>query len=319
VTVDRVWVGGQWCSRLGFGGAAIGGHDYGLVDDAESIAAIHAALDHGITLFDVADVYGLGHAESVLGRALSAAGSRRHDVLIATKVGVRWDAGGAHGRDLSPQWIGRAVDASLSRLSVDRIGLLQVHWPDGEVIRADTIAALRRCQEQGKAVAIGCCNLAVSMLPSSDVQLFSTLQLPFSLVERQHGAALLEARDAAMTTMAYNVLGRGMLTGKFGATPTFSGSDTRAQSHLLRGDWRTRVDGAVARLHQVAAAHGRTLAQVAIRWALDRREVDIALAGAKTAQQVADNADALTFTLSHDERVWLDDAIDEQSPAHPNP
>ena len=118
---------GLQVSRLGFGCAAMGGYDYGPVDDRDSIESVRRALDLGITFFDTADVYGLGHAEHVLGRAL---GKNRHDVVVATKFGKAWDAKGRVSRDTSPRRLVRAVEASLQRMDLDCITLYQIHWLD---------------------------------------------------------------------------------------------------------------------------------------------------------------------------------------------
>lgn len=157
--MDRVSLGSTdlHVSRVGFGCAVMGGWDYGAADDNESISAVHAALDQGINFFDTADVYGLGHAEEVLGRALRDQGD---DVVVATKFGVRWDAQGRTVRDCSPGWVVRALEDSLRRLGRERISLYQIHWPDPTVPIEDTMEALERCRAQGKIQHIGCCNFS---------------------------------------------------------------------------------------------------------------------------------------------------------------
>lgn len=307
----RIGRTGLRAARIAFGGAAAGGHDYGPVDDGATIAAIHAALDAGMTLFDVADVYGFGHAEVVLGRALASAGARRHDAVVATKVGVRWDETGVTRRDLSPAWIEAAVDQSLVRLGIEQIGVYQIHWLDGVTAFEDSVAALLRCVESGKVAALGCCNLSLDdMRRAIDTGSFETIQLPYSLLEQQARDQLQTARDAGMTSMAYNVLARGLLTGKFeNASTAFVGSDTRRTSRLFEGDMRARGDAIVGRLRELADARGASPAQIAVRWALEQNEIDIVLVGAKTAAQALENAAAIDVPLSADEIAWLGGAV----------
>ena len=142
-------------SRLAFGCWAMGGHGYGTVDDAESIAAVKKALELGINFFDTADVYGFGHSERILSEALD---SRRHDVVIATKFGVSWDDSGKTRKDCSPKRLVEALEGSLRRLRVECIPLYQIHWHDGITPVPDLMETLLRCREAGKIRYIGCSN-----------------------------------------------------------------------------------------------------------------------------------------------------------------
>ncbi|HEX3868310.1 MAG TPA: aldo/keto reductase, partial [Gemmatimonadaceae bacterium] len=159
VTLGR---GGPSVSRVAFGCAAIGGADYGPADDADSLRAAHQAIDLGINFFDVADVYGFGRAERVLGEALASKSSA--NVIVATKGGVRWDDRGRTQRDSSPDWISTAIDASLSRLRVERIDLYQLHWPDPKTPIEDTLDLLERRREDGKIGQIGCTNFPLPLI-----------------------------------------------------------------------------------------------------------------------------------------------------------
>lgn len=148
-------------SRIGFGCWAIGGHGYGKVDDRDSMLAIQKAVDLGINFFDTADVYGFGHFEEILSKAL---GSKRHDVVIATKFGVNWDNNGKTFLDCSPGRIETAIDASLRRLKLEMIPLYQIHWYDNVTPLEEVLLQLKRCQEIGKIRYIGLSNFPIALL-----------------------------------------------------------------------------------------------------------------------------------------------------------
>jgi aryl-alcohol dehydrogenase-like predicted oxidoreductase len=296
---------GQLVSRVGYGCAAIDGYDYGTVDDRDSQDAIHCALELGITCFDTADVYGLGHAERVLSQAL---GSRRHDVLISTKFGIAWDERGRTWRDTSPARVSAALHESLRRLRLERIPLYQLHWPDGTTPIGDTLAALLRHQEEGKIGAIGLCNeprhVLEEALTSCRIQ---SLQVPFSLLEREVEEEIEQCRSRfGIGVLTYNSLAQGLLTGKYGRASTFSGTDLRRRSQLFTPDVRERGLQLVERLQIVGRRYGRTSAQVALRWILEHRSVTVALTGAKTVSQITENVGGSDWSLAPDDVALLE-------------
>ena len=145
-------------SRLGVGTWAIGGFGWGRIDDSDSIAALRKAWDLGINFFDTADIYGFGHAEEIIAKAL---GGDRKKAMIATKFGVRRGLDGKTFKDISPKYAVEALDASLRRLKLDCIPLYQIHWPDDGVTPVEeTMAALDKCQAQGKIRFIGYSNFS---------------------------------------------------------------------------------------------------------------------------------------------------------------
>jgi len=307
--MEAIDIAGMRVSRIGFGCAAIGGHDYGPVDDAVSRRAVAAALDAGITLFDVADIYGLGHAESILAEAL---GERRKDVVIATKFGVRWDAQkGATFRDISPGYLRQALETSLRRMRLDCIPLYQVHWLDGVTPLSDALEELARCRQAGKVRAIGLSNIDprehAGAIKDHRVD---TIQLPFSLVDAAHSASFDHGRDRlGLTTIAYNALAHGFLSGKYSRESVFSGPDLRARKNsFLNGDteahWRI-----VEILRSAADRLQTTPAQIAIRWVLDHPSVGCVLVGVKDAAQARQNADALRLGLQPDVVADLNAAV----------
>src|SRR5882724_12942066 len=291
-------------SRVGFGCAAIGGHDYGKVDDQDSIAAVQKALDLGVNFFDTADVYGLGHAEELLGQAL---GSRRHDVIVATKFGIEWGQQGKTKRNLSARRVLEALDESLRRLRLDCITLYQIHWYDGRTPIAETMEALNKCQESGKIRFIGCCNFSLSL--TEEAQKYGrleSLQLPYSLAERGSEPVIDEGhRNYQMAALCYNPLAQGLFTGKYGRDTKFQGTDLRARSSLFQGDSLAINLALVEKLKKVASLNGRTPAQVAIRWLLENENVTSAIVGIKTPFQIEENAGAVGWNLSRNDREFL--------------
>lgn len=290
-------------SRIGFGCAAIGGYDYGAVDDHESIAAVHQALDSGINFFDTADVYGLGHSETVLGRALA---SKRSEAIVATKVGVRWESDGTTSLDSSPAYIRSAVEASLRRLRREYIDLYQIHWYDAKTPIDATLETLSELVAVGKVKAFGCCNFSPTLLRSAiSSQSYghpglSTSQLSINAgdTSRMCDAALAVASGLAV--IAYNVLAQGIYSGKYGHASSFEGTDLRQRSAMFSSaalDSNLRV---FERLRTIGGADNRTPVQTAIRWVLDAAPVAIALVGFKRPAQVAEAVGAGGWKLSAD-------------------
>jgi len=292
-------------SQIGFGCAAIGGYDYGRADDSVSLAAIHEALDRGVNFFDTADVYGLGHAEEILGEALAG---RAQEAVIATKVGLEWDANGKTRRNLRPGRIEQAVEASLRRLKIDCIPLYQIHWPDPETPIADTMAALVRCQERGKIRFIGCCNVPDDLLTDAQASgRVESLQMAYSLAESEQEQLLERAyRDLGMGTLCYNPLAQGLFTGKYSRESMFDSGDLRSRSILFQGDRFLSNLALLERIRVVAERVGRTIAQVAIRWILDRNFITSALVGIRTPAQIAENAGAAGWSLAPGDRKFLE-------------
>jgi aryl-alcohol dehydrogenase-like predicted oxidoreductase len=305
--VEYVRIGGTGLqvSRIGFGCAAMGGYDYGSADDAESVEAVRAAIEAGITLFDVADVYGLGRAEEVLGRALREAGDPA--VVLATKGGVRWDEQGRTKRDSSVAWLSRALDDSLRRLGVERIGLYQLHWPDPLVPVEDTLGFLEQRRDEGKIAEIGCCNFSPTEVDRAQRRTrVESLQLPLSLAEPTSAVDLRACRTShGMLTMTYNSLAHGLFAGKLGRRSTFDGTDLRRRSPLFQSPYlETNLD-TLERLRIVGARRGRSCSEVALRWVLDQPGVDVALAGIRTAAHARENSRASDWTLAADDLAFL--------------
>jgi aryl-alcohol dehydrogenase-like predicted oxidoreductase len=274
-------------SRIGFGCWPMGGHGWGRVDDASSVRAVRAALDAGVTLFDTADVYGLGHSETTLAAAL---GSDRHTVVIATKFGVRWDAGGTTWRDLSDGWLDEALHGSLRRLQIDAIPVYQIHWDDGVTPIERVMERLCRYQEAGKILAIGACNGSPSDVARlAETGPLASMQVAYNALDRKAEEGVfpaVHARGGAILT--HSSLAQGLCSGKRTPGARFGADDIRSRSRYFQ-DVSTETGATVARLREIGARHGCSPAQAALGWVLAATPVASALVGMKTPEQVREN------------------------------
>lgn len=300
---------------VGFGAWAIGGGDWsfawGPQDDTESVAAIHEALDLGVNWIDTAPVYGLGHSEEVVGKALAGRASRP---LIFTKCGRVWDEARAIGKRLKAGSIRAECEASLRRLGVDAIDLYQVHWPEPDEDVEEGWAELARLQQEGKVRWIGVSNFSVpQMKRAAAIAPITSLQPPYSMLRREVEAEILPyAREHAIGVIAYSPMASGLLTGTW---------TKKRREALPEDDWRKHKNPlfqdpafdhgvAVAEvLREVGAGHGATPAAVAIAWVLANPAVTAAIVGARKPRQYADIAVAAGLRLTADDRDRIADAL----------
>jgi aryl-alcohol dehydrogenase-like predicted oxidoreductase len=295
-------------SRVGFGCWAIGGHGWGIIDDAISIKSIQKALDLGINFFDTADVYGFGHSEEILAKAL---GSSRHDVVIATKFGVTWDKDGNIGRNCNPDYIVKALENSLRRLKIDCIPLYQIHWPDHQSPIDDIMEALLKCKEDGKIGCIGCSNFSTELTQSAlETVNIESIQLPYSLIRREFEKTInyLTAKFN-VSALAYDVLAKGLLTGKFNADSTFGNDDVRSNDGNFKGERFINNLNTVDKLKMIGKRYNKTPGQVAIRWLLDGNDNTCAITGIKKPDQIEENSLSLDWKLSREEWELLSSDI----------
>ena len=283
-------------SVIGFGTWATGARDYGRVEDQDSIKAIRRAFDLGVNLFDTAPIYGSGHAEEVLGRAVEPF---RHEVFLATKCGPVEVRPGLVRLDLTADGILAQCDASLRRLRTDHLDLLQVHWNDPACPVAETVAALVRLVESGKVRAIG-----VSNFSRTDIEAacaagpVASLQSRYSLLRREVESEILPlCREKNVGFLAYEPLARGLLAGRMDPRRRFEPGDIRARDPDFQGErFHQRLE-VVRRFAEFAARHGWTAAQLALAWVAAQPGVTSVLAGAKSAAQAAENAKAADVAL----------------------
>ena len=291
-------------SRLGFGCAPASGYDYGPVDESSWIDAVQAALDCGVNFFDVAEVYGFGHVEELLSRAL---GEKRHDVVIATKCGLVWDEHLQVRRDCSPRRVIQALDDSLRRLRVDVIPLYQIHWPDPDTPIEETLDALALCQKHGKIRHIGVSNFPMELLrQASEISRIDSLQFAYNLLAREVETDILPWCGATNTSgLAHSGLARGLLTGKRPMGSRFEGRDTRNRSPYFSEEGRAQKEHLLDTLRQLGQRNGRSVSSVALRWVLENPQVSAVLVGIKTREQLEDNLGAVGWQLESTDRELL--------------
>jgi aryl-alcohol dehydrogenase-like predicted oxidoreductase len=308
-------------TRVGFGAWAIGGPDWavgwGAQDDRESIYAIRHAVESGINWIDTAAIYGLGHSEKVVARALAEIPTVDHPYVF-TKCGLVWDK---DDRRATPRQIGAAasiraeVEASLRRLGIERIDLYQMHWPaeDGTPL-ADYWQTLLDLKAEGKVRAIGLSNHDAAHLAEAEaIGHVDTLQPPFSAIRRDAAAAELPWCHAHNTgVIVYSPMQAGLLTGRFSAerAAALPADDWRSRNALFRGDALTRNLALAAALAPVAERHGTTSAAVAVAWTLAWPGVTGAIVGARDPGQVSGWLDAATLTLTRADMAEIGRAID---------
>ncbi|GFO63822.1 aldo/keto reductase [Geomonas paludis] len=292
-------------SRLGMGCWAVGGHGWGAVDESESLRAIRAAYERGVTFFDTADAYGVGKSEELLARALEG---HRKEVVIATKGGVCWSKERGVWIDISPSYLRSALEKSLARLKLDHVPLYYVHKPDGITPIQDSVGELERLREEGKIGAIGISNFSCEDLERAlKVAPISAMQVKMNVFDRKPFLELSEtcARHN-VTLVAWGALADGLLTGKFTAGARFPSDDHRSRMPEFCGAEFERRLQAVARLKEMAGAHKCQVGQLALRWVLDRAPFTCSLFGAKTELQVRDNLGCDGWSLTSAELDMID-------------
>jgi aryl-alcohol dehydrogenase-like predicted oxidoreductase len=301
-------------SRIGLGTWAIGGWMWGGSDDEQSIATIHRALDAGITLIDTAPVYGQGHAEEIVGRALKG---RRDQAVIATKVGLEWDAQGNVRRNSSAARIEQEVEDSLRRLQTDRIDIYQVHWPDPATPIDETAKAMERLFKAGKIRAIGVSNYAPAQMDTfRAVASLHTVQPPYNLFEREAEDLVLPYAVAyELSTLTYGALCRGLLAGKVSAGAAFEGDDLRKADPKFQPPRLGEYLRAVERLDALARDRfGKQVIHLAVRWVLDQTGVGVALWGARRPEQLDPVGEIFDFRLDPETLQEIDRILAEEIP-----
>jgi aryl-alcohol dehydrogenase-like predicted oxidoreductase len=270
------------------------------IDDAETTRAIQAAVDAGVNTIDTAAVYGKGHSERVVGKAV---GERRPQVVIATKV---------FANELQYDQVIAACEHSLANLQTDYIDLYQIHWPSGSfgspvVPIEETMRALTALKEQGKIRAIGVSNF--SRIQLEEAMAFGdivSLQPPYSLLWRHVEADAMPVCAAkGLSILAYSPMAQGILTGKFGPDHRFKRGDHRRANRLFQEPVFTRVQDALAALQPIAERHTITLGQLALAWVIAQPGA-CAIAGARNADQALENAQAGAVSLTPEDLAEMD-------------
>ena len=305
------------CSAVGFGTWEMGTTQYGDIDVSDAVRAVEMAIDHGITLFDTAEVYGPYTSEELLARGL---GRRRNDVVLVTKVGFTYDDDGGKqgnaavtGRDASAAHVIDRVEGCLRRLDTDYLDLLLIHWPDHKTPHAETIGALEALKATGKIRHYGVSNYNVEMMAECEAHgHLAANQVGYHLFDRRVEAEVLPyCRDKAIGYMAYGSLGFGLLTGVFTPETTFVDWDWRSSGKafglpLFEKEHFEKELRVVEKLKAFAADHGRSVPQLALAWLLGQPAVTVGLVGMRNEHELKENVAAADWRLTDADRAQVD-------------
>lgn len=290
-------------SRFCMGGCPMGGYGWGSVQESELLDAVHAALDAGVNFFDTADTYGLGQSERTLAKGL---GSRRRDVVIESKFGVRV-GGGKTVYDNSPEYIQQALEESLRRLNTDYIDVYLIHYRDGKTPIADVVGKLEELKAAGKLRYYGLSNIhgdgLEELLPYAGR--FACCQDELSLACRKNEDDLRAVQSRLRATpMTWGSLGQGILTGKYNRENVCFGADDRRSREIyvnFHGEKLEQNLRIVEALKKIAANREKSVAACAIRWILDTLPESVVIAGVKRPAQLSANVEAMGWTLNEEE------------------
>ena len=290
---------GPRASRIAFGNWSAGG-DWGQVDRDAAIAATRGALDLGINLFDTARAYGFGAAEQLLGEALRPEiQSARESIVIATKGGLRKSDGDTI-RDSSPGALRRDLEASLRFLGTDYVDIYQVHWPDPTTPITTTAETLDGFVREGLVRFVGVSNYdPAQMTTFQQIRPIDTLQPPYHLFRRDIEQTILPfAREHGIGILVYGPMAHGLLSGRMTQDTSFAPDDWRSTSDLFVGETFRRNLAVVRDLRAFADRRDATVAQLAIAWTLANPDVDVAIVGARSAEQLRQTAPGADLQLS---------------------
>ena len=301
-------------TSIGFGAWAIGGGNWefawGPQDDNQSVSAIHRALDLGINWIDTAAIYGLGHSEEIVAKALK---SSRHKPLVFTKCSMRWHADRSIYRSLRAASLAEELENSLRRLGVDTIDLYQIHWPDPAAEIEEGWEALARFKEQGKIRHIGVSNFNVEQMKRAQkIAPITSLQPPYSMLRRAIETEILPFAQAHnIGVINYSPMVSGLLTGKMTAerVAALPADDWRRRAVEFNEPRLSRNLKLVELLREIGNGHKVSPGVVAVAWTLHHPAITAAIVGGRSADQVEGLAPALEFRLSKEEYQRIGDFL----------
>ena len=312
-------------SAITFGAWAAGSWMWGHTERQDAIEAIKAAYDEGVTSIDTAPIYGMGVSEEIVGEAIR--GIPRDKVQILTKFGMRWDLpkgqffmkskdnAGNHlniHKYAGKESVIEECENSLKRLGTDFIDLYQIHWPDVTTPIEETFEAVEKLIGQGKVRYAGVCNYDASQLEKANnvVKIVSD-QIPFSMVNREVEEETVPfCLKHNKSILAYSPLERGLLTGKMDAGHKFQDGDHRKFHPAFKKENIVKTNAFLEEIKPIAEGKNITLAQLVLRWTLEREGITIALAGARNAEQAKQNAKAGDVHLTLDELEFINQKVD---------
>jgi aryl-alcohol dehydrogenase-like predicted oxidoreductase len=316
--METTTIAGIEVSRIGLGTWAMGGLDWGAVSDDTSVATCLSAIEHGINLIDTAPIYGNGHSEEIVGKAMHVHG-RREVFYIATKAGLERNEGGVFANSTTSR-LRHELEASLRRLGTDYIDLYQIHWPDARTPIAETASLLAEFKREGKVRALGVSNFSIAQMEEfrSVTQLASD-QPPYNLFERQIDeesnnklAVRSWCASNGIALLCYSSLCRSLLAGRVHRGMKFDAKDIRSFDPKFQEPRFSQYMTAVERLTVLARErYGKSVLELAIRWVLDRPGISAALWGARRPEQLAAVAGVLGWKLDANAMAEIDRIVRE--------
>ncbi|MCL5998563.1 MAG: aldo/keto reductase [Chloroflexi bacterium] len=301
-------------TTIGLGAWAMGGSGWkfgwGPQDDDDSIATIRHAVELGVNWVDTAAIYGLGHSEEVVGRAIKGLSPQP---IIATKCSRRWDETGTPYGNLKRDSLRAECEASLKRLGVDAIDLYQIHWPNPDEAIEEGWSALADLVKEGKLRYIGVCNFNVAQLKRiQPIHPVASLQPPYSVLVRGVETELLPfCRENNIGVVAYSPMQKGLLTGKVTRewVQGLPGDDHRRRDPMFQDPQLSANLELVDGLRLIAQKYGKTVAQLSIAWVLRRPEVTAAIVGARRPSQIEETVAAGDWTLTQEDVKAIDQLL----------
>ena len=295
----RIGRNGPEVLAIGLGCMSLSG-TYGPSDDKAAEALLQRAVELGVDHFDSSDMYGWGHNEELLGRALKG---WREKVVIASKFGQTRQPGGANGVDGRPEYVQQACEASLKRLGIDTIDLYYQHRVDPKVPVEDTVGAMSRLVEQGKVRYLGLCEARPERIRAAHkVHPIAAVQSEFSLLYRQEAMETRQTtRELGMSFVAYAPLGRSLLAGVVPDFANLAAGDTRARHPRFEGENFQKNRALVERVEAIAADKRCTVAQLCLAWLLAQGPDVLPIPGTKRIERLQENLGALDIRLTPEE------------------
>jgi aryl-alcohol dehydrogenase-like predicted oxidoreductase len=295
----RIGRNGPEVLPIGLGCMSLSG-TYGASDDKAGEELIRRAVELGVDHFDSSDMYGWGHNEELLGRALKGS---RGKIVLATKFGQTRQPGGANGVNGRPEYVQQACEASLKRLGLDEIDLYYQHRVDPNVPVEDTVGAMSRLVEQGKVHHLGLCEAHPERIRRAHaVHPIAAVQSEFSLLYREEATETRETtRDLGISFVAYAPLGRSLLAGVVPDFANLAEGDTRARHPRFTGENFQKNRALVERVEAIAADKRCTVAQLCLAWLLAQGDDVLPIPGTKRLERLQENLGALQVTLTPEE------------------
>ncbi len=309
--------------KVTFGAWPLGGWDWGGCSDDEGISAVHGAIDEGITCIDTAPVYGLGHSEEVVGKALEG---KRDKVILATKCGFRWDEGEGKSWDkispagekatirhrLTEKSIRLEIEESLRRLQTEYIDLYQCHAPDPDTPLEETMSVLMDLKGEGKIRAFGVSNFSIEQMKRCcELAPVATSQSMYNLILRDIDQDIRPfCIEQGVGILTYTSMLLGLLTGKVSMEREFPEGDLRKGHHLFTPEWRRGVLDMLESFRDIADKHQASFAQLVVAWVFHTPGISSALVGIRSPAQAKENAHAMRISLTDEEYTTMTSGAD---------